>query len=248
MIKKILSSFLVSSALFVFAATGSYADRPTLAIGYTAAYGGYTASGQENEGAGTTQEINKKDATGAYGYSALFIEATFADRVTIGASWMADEIESEMTSRTDSIAPGSQAFTVNGSTALPNMPTGNGSASDTGTSTVKAELSNLVTGYIEVSIWNGLYAKYGVMEMDVETKESLHTDSSYPNAEMDGTTYGLGWKGSFDNGVFIKTETLMQDWSDIVIQADGATGVDNNNSVEASLQGALATISIGKAF
>ena len=28
-------------------------------------------------------------------------------------------------------------------------------------------------------------------------------------------TYGLGWKGSFDNGVFIKTETLMQDWSDL---------------------------------
>ena len=53
MIKKILSLFLVSSALFVFAATGSYAERPTFAVGASLAYGGYTASGQENEGAGT---------------------------------------------------------------------------------------------------------------------------------------------------------------------------------------------------
>ncbi len=90
-----------------------------------------------------------------------------------------------------------------------------GGTADVGTSSVSARLSNLVTGYIEVNIWNGLYAKYGIMEMDVDTKESLHTDSSYPNAKMDGTTYGLGWKGSFDNGVFIKTETMMQDWTDL---------------------------------
>ena len=61
---------------------------------------------------------------------------------------------------------------------------------------------------------------------DVETKESLHTDSAYPNATMDGTTYGLGWKGSFDNGVFIKTETMMQDWTDLHLEAEGATVIE----------------------
>ena len=103
MIKKILSTLLVSSALFVFAATGSFAERPTFNVGATAAYGGYTASGQETEGAGSPQEIHKKDATGAYGYTSLFVEASFADRVTIGASWMVDAIQSEVTSRTDSL-------------------------------------------------------------------------------------------------------------------------------------------------
>ena len=48
MIKKILSTLLVSSAFLVFAATSSIADRPTFAIGYTAAYGGYEATGQGN--------------------------------------------------------------------------------------------------------------------------------------------------------------------------------------------------------
>ena len=239
MIKKILSTLLVSSALFVFAATSSFADRPTLNVGFTAAYGGYEASGQENEGAGVV-EIHKKSEAGEFGYSSFFIEVSIKDRLTLGASWMADEVETGMTSRTDTIPDGTSVAEGTGAATV--------GTSNAGTSTVKAAFSNLVTGYVELNIWNGLYAKYGVMEMDVETKESLHTDSAYPNATMDGDTYGFGWKGSFDNGVFIKTETLMQNWSDLKLEAEGSTGTDNNNSVEASLSGAVATISIGKAF
>ena len=238
MIKKILSTLLVSSAFLVFAATSSIADRPTFAIGYTAAYGGYEASGQENEGASSPQEITKANEAGEIGYSSLFMEVSFKDRVTIGASWMADAIQSEVTSRTDSLCQQTTKLPIAGCS----------NKGDEGTSSISARFSNLVTGYVEVNIWNGLYAKYGIMEMDVETKESLHTDSSYPNATMDGTTYGLGWKGSFDNGVFIKTETMMQEWSDLHIEASGMTTTDNNTSVDASLSGAVATVSIGKAF
>ena len=46
-----------------------------------------------------------REEAGEFGYSSFFIEVSFADRVTIGASWMADEVETEMTERTD-IAPG----------------------------------------------------------------------------------------------------------------------------------------------
>ena len=228
--KKILSTLLVSSVLFVFAATGSYAERPTLNLGISAAYGGYEGTGEEKEGAGSPQETHSKTVSGAFGYTSVFMEATFAERVTIGGSWMIDAVETGLTERTDSSTSTSD--------------TGNNS----GTSSVKAEFSDLMTGYIEVNIWNGLYAKYGFMEMNMETKESLHTDSSYPDADLDGSTYGLGWRGSFDNGVFIKTETMMQDWSDFTLQATGATGTDNNNSVSGSLSGAVATISIGRAF
>ena len=246
MIKKILSILLVSSALLVFAATGTMAERPTFAIGYTAAYGGYEATGQENEGSGTPQEINKTSEAAEIGYSSLFMEVSFADRVTVGASWMVDGVETAMQERTDSLCT-----TINkGSTSYDSNCS---LAGNTGTSTIKAEFENLVTGYIELNIWKGLYAKYGIMEMDVNTKESLHTDSQYPNSSMDGETYGFGWKGSFDNGVFIKTETMMQDWTDLKLEATGVrtttpASVDNNNSVEASLSGAVATISIGKAF
>ena len=237
MIKKILSTLLVSSALFVFLATSSMAERPTFSLGYTAAYGGYVASGQENEGAGAV-EITKEEESGEFGYSSFFIEMSFADRITVGASWMMDEVDTAVSERTDALC----------NTASETDPRVCPRVGDTGTSKVQAEFSDLVTGYIELNIWNGLYAKYGVMEMNVETKETLHTDSTYPNATMDGETYGFGWKGSFDNGVFIKTETLMQDWSDLKIEATGSTDTDNNTSVEASLNGAVAQISIGRAF
>ena len=247
MIKKILSTLLVSSALFLFAATGSMAERPTIAVGATVAYGGYVASGQENEGAGTPQEINKKEESGEFGYTSLFLEASFADRVTVGLSWMVDAVETAMSERTDTVCTHAAQDTARGRECPLTSATAN-----TGTSTVKAEFENLVTGYVEVNIWNGLYAKYGIMEMDVNTKENLHTDSEYPNASMDGETYGFGWKGSFDNGVFIKTETMMQDWSDLHIEAAGMSSTagskDNNTSVDASLSGAIATFSIGRAF
>ena len=77
MIKKILSTLLVSSAFLVFAATSSMADRPTFAIGYTAAYGGYEATGQENEGSASPQEISKTSEAAEIGYSSLFIELSF---------------------------------------------------------------------------------------------------------------------------------------------------------------------------
>ena len=242
MIKKILSTLLVSSAFLVFAVTSSIADRPTFNIGYSATYGGYEASGQENEGAGSPQEINSATESAEIGYSSLFIELSFLDRVTVGASWMADAVETNMSSRTDSLC--TNAAVNNQGNPIPTCAL----VGNEGTSTVKAEFENLVTGYVELNIWNGLYAKYGIMEMDVNTKENLHTDSKYPNTTMDGDTWGIGWKGSFDNGVFIKTETMMQNWSDLKLNAVGATDTDNNTSVEASLNGAVGTISIGKAF
>ena len=234
MIKKILSTLLVSSAFLVFAATGTMADRPTFAIGYTASYGVFEASGQEKEGKTGVQggqETTNATESAEVGFSSLFIEVGFADRVTVGASWMVDAVETAMSERTDTEIP------VTGDAGV-----------DTGTSTVKAEFENLVTGYVELNIWNGLYAKYGIMDMDVNTKENLHTDSKYPNTTMDGDTWGIGWKGSFDNGVFIKTETMMQNWSTLKLEATGATGDDNNTSVTADLNGAVAQVSIGKAF
>ena len=174
---------------------------------------------KETEGAGSVQEINKTSEAGEIGYSSLFIEVSFADRVTVGASWMIDAVETAMSERTDSVC-----------TAQTRDPVSLTLGGNTGTSTVKAEFENLVTGYVELNIWNGLYAKYGIMEMDVNTKESLHTDSAYPNSSMDGETWGVGWKGSFDNGVFIKTETMMQDWSDLKLEATGVGAGDTDNN------------------
>ena len=68
---------------------------------------------------------------------------------------------------------------------------------------------------------------------------------------MDGVMDGWsdGWRGSWDNGVFIKTETVKQDWNGVKLLGSGSTGTDNNTSITLdNLSGVVASISIGKAF
>ena len=243
MIKKILSTILVSSVLFVFGSANSIAfDRPSLAIGIGGAYGGFEASGYELEGAGDPQEKNTANESGEYGWTNIFFEIQdIGDRITLGASWSAEDVESETSERTDSLC--------NGAPTAPNSGDDCPVVGNTGTSTVKVNFSNLVQGYAELRIWDGFFIKAGVMEMDVETKESLHTDTSYPNTSIDGEFIGAGWRGSWDNGMFIKTETIKQDWTGVKLDGTGSTGTDNNTSVTLdNLSGVVASISIGKAF
>jgi hypothetical protein len=90
------------------------------------------------------------------------MELSFSDRLTIGASMMIEDVQTDMTERTDNLCS-PVALMGSGCGAVGD------SGNNTGTSSVKAEFSNLMTGYVELNIWNGLYAKYGYMEMDLET-------------------------------------------------------------------------------
>jgi len=236
MIKKILSTMLVSSVLLVFSTFSSIADRPTIAIGGSVNYGGYVASGTENEGVVRTFSGREHhDATAAMevGYTSLFFEINMKDRLTIGVEYMAEEVETDTTSRTDSLHPDNEATSDSG---------------DTGTSSIKVGFSDMVTAYAELRIVNGMYAKLGTMQIDVESKEVLHTDSSYGNVTLDGMTYGIGYKNSWDNGMFLKTETMMHDWDTFTLTATSAAGEDNTNTVDGNIDGAIFSVRIGKAF
>ena len=243
MIKKILSSLLVSSVLFFASATTSIAmERPTIAIGGAINYGGYVASGQETEGGSTAKNLDiSEEETRAMevGYTSVFFELGFGDRVTVGMEYMAETVETEVSSRTDAEVTSEVQIAAEKA----------GSGNNNGTSTVKAAFSDMVTAYLEVRLINGFYAKYGAMEIDIETKEQLHTDSEYPNKTLSGNAYGFGVKNSWDNGIFMKAETMVHDWDKIKISALGtATGNSNNTFVEGTLDGIVASFRVGKAF
>tara|TARA_Y100000590_G_scaffold302179_1_gene340646 strand:+ start:197 stop:931 length:735 start_codon:yes stop_codon:yes gene_type:complete len=244
MIKKILSTLLVSSVLFVFAITSSYAERPNFAIGLQGAYGAGTATGSELEGAGSPQEKTVAERSGEFGWTNIFLEVQdIGDRLTLGASWSADDFETDQEARTDSLCS-AQPKNAQGNIISTCPVVGN-----TGTSTVSVEFSNMVTAYAELRLYEGFYVKAGMIEVDVTTKESLHTDTEYPNTTLDGDIIGFGWRGSWDNGVFLKTETQMTSFSGVTLQGSGKTGTDNNTSVTLdNLDAVTASISIGKAF
>ena len=236
MIKKILSTLLVSSTLLVFSGLNSMAERPTVAIGAALQYGGYSASGQENEGGGITREgynteKHKRNEAMEVGYSSVFLEVSMRDRLTLGVEYMGESVETDTESRTDSAAPGSVI-----------------TEADTGTSSVRVEFSDMVTAYAELRLIGGMYAKIATMSIDVETKENLHTSSSYGNMTLDGMGYGFGWINSWDNGVFLKTDMMIHDWDDFQMSAVSADATPNGNTISGNLDGAIASFRLGKAF
>jgi len=240
MIKKILSTLLVSSALLVLSAFNSMAERPTIAIGASANFGGYVASGTEIEGNSGVTRLNYGPTETAHrteamevGYSSVFLELNMVDRLTVGVEYMAAEVETDMESRTDSVAGAAAA---------------GDSGDNLGTSTVKVEFKDMVTAYAELRLFNGMYAKLGAMTLDVVTKENLHTSSQYGNISIDGITYGVGYKNSWDNGIFLKTETMMHDWDSIKMDATSSDATPNGNKIEANLDGAIISFRVGKAF
>ena len=78
--------------------------------------------------------------------------------------------------------------------------------------------------------------------MDVESKESLATGSTYGNKEgVQGIHYGLGYQHDTD-GYFVRAEIGYSKYDNISLRSN--TG----NTVEADIQGGFARISIGRSF
>ena len=81
--------------------------------------------------------------------------------------------------------------------------------------------------------------------VDVITNESLATGSSYDNTDMDGTVFGLGYDRELDNGIFFRVEGAYMEFDDKSLTS--TTNSENTITLK-DLQGASASISIGKAF
>ena len=93
-----------------------------------------------------------------------------------------------------------------------------------------------------------------MVSVDVITKESLATGSTYGNAQLDGTMYGAGYNYNFSNGIFLRAEgnVMLMDGVTLTSTAAAATrprGTATKNFVKLeNLNGANAKVSIGKSF
>ena len=86
--------------------------------------------------------------------------------------------------------------------------------------------------------------------LDVITKEKLASGSQYGNTTLSGQFVGLGVEKNMDNGLFVRVEGNVTQYQNIklVNQADG-TADENKNTIDiTNMDGATATLSIGKSF
>ena len=231
--KKLLSLVFLS----LFYITGSQAAG--INVGVSLSGGVFEVDGASEEfkaghvsNNSSSSAVSKKassegdEAEGAFGIGSVFIEKTIGDRFAIGIDYVPHSMDSET----------SENVQIDG----PNEPNGTSR-----TNTVQADFTDLTTVYVTASADNGVYVKFGLMSVEVETNESLATGGSYNDTSLDGTMIGIGYARNLDNGAFLRLEGNMMD-------LDGVTLVntaDSDKSIKVDgISGYGARISVGKSF
>ncbi len=118
-----------------------------------------------------------------------------------------------------------------------------------GTNSASVDMEYPITAYFLVPSEQGLYLKAGVSYANLHIKESLTTNSTYPDQELFGGHINIGYEhelGNYKYGsgdAFIRVEVGYSEWE--TVKAKSSSG---RNTVTADLDGMSARISIGKAF
>jgi hypothetical protein len=195
----------------------------------------FQATGEESTadsaGASTT-DVNSEDATAVVGYTSFFLEKTLGflpgplGNLSLGYDYVSETMTSDQVenNRLDNNVGGAATVVEN---------------------TVKVAFEDLTTIYLTANITDNLYAKYGWVDVDVITKESLATGSDYGNSSLSGTTYGLGYNKTFGSNFFIRGEAMYMDMGGLTLTS--TTNSENTVKVK-DMTGATARFSVGKSF
>ena len=208
--------------------------------GVTLLYGGFDVTGaseklaaNHSSGAGSATTVNAnsegENAEGEFALGSIFVEKTLGDRLAVGVDYVPMAADSETVENKTNVA-GSRTAGLGVDGAL--------------TNTVQVEFENLTTAYAMLNL-GPVYLKYGVMTVDVNTKENLGTGGAYGNTSLDGTLMALGMNRELNNGAFVRLEGT-------VMEFDGVELTNQNDSTKSvkvdGIDGYGARISIGKSF
>ena len=225
--KKIIAIVLAVSSLFFLMASKSLAE---LSLGVSGTAGVYEATGKEVLSGGRT---NSSKEYASFGYPTIFAEYNTGP-VSVGVEIIAGSVTTEEESRTDynTSEPGGS-----------NICTGNDFCGSSGTNKASVEVSRHITLYGLLPIMDsGAYIKAGISKMNVETKESLATGSTYDDVDgVQGEHLSLGYQHDTDNG-FVRLEIGYSAY-DNVSQTSNIGHV-----VDVDIEGGFARLSIGRSF
>ena len=176
---------------------------------------------------GTTTDFDESQTQSEYlglVYGSVFAEVGFGP-VFVGVDYMPGSIDTEEASTT----VGDKTTSAT-STQVTNK--------------VSVEFENLTNFYAGVRILDTFFVKAGALSVDLNTKESLGTGSSYGNTTVDGTMMAVGMDKELDNGMFFRVEGQYSEF-------DSASLTSSSGSQKItmeSLDGVVGKLSFGKAF
>ena len=88
-----------------------------------------------------------------------------------------------------------------------------------------------------------------MVQVTVNTQESLGTGSAYGNIDLDGTLLGVGLKGDWGDNLFYKLEGTYTDYDTLNLTSTQArTGVSTNNKIKADLDVTQIKLGLGMKF
>ena len=205
------------------------------------------SEGTLTKGSGTSATASTRGSDEVFvGYVSVFGEIHMFDTgLRLGLSYVPYALESETTDNTRH---------DNCSRDYSDGKTGNNTCTAT-TQTVQVDVEDLTMIYaayhadLDLGFIDSAFVKAGIIEADVITKELLASGSKYPNAELSGQFLGLGVEKNLEDGMFVRVEAGLTEFDSITLTNSVTDTHENNNTIAITgLDGATATISVGKTF
>ena len=216
---------LVISMFWIVSASADVGAR--LGVTGNAALYAATATELDTGSHGTTTDFDESQTQSEYlglMYGSVFAEVGFGP-MFVGVDYMPGAIDTE-----ESTTTVGDKTTSATSTQVTNK--------------VKVEFEGLTNFYAGVRILDSFFIKAGTLSVDLNTKETLGTGSTYGNTTVDGTMMAVGMDKVMDNGMFVRVEGQYSEF-------DSASLTSSSGSQKItmdSLDGVVAKLSIGKAF
>lgn len=229
---KKLKNMLLATIAIVALTTNAFAG--SFGVGVSGSL--FNISGEGTETEGTAAEVNNKATASNNGFlGEVFAEYSFDNGFTLGASYIpgSADVNSSKLSRTD----------------IQTSVTGTaGTVATSLQRTAQAEIDKHITYYVEYPLGgSGLYAKGGMVTLDVNTTENLGTPK-YGNDSVSGAMYGLGFKADTGESMFYKLEATHTAMDSINITSTGNSTGSPVNKISADLDVTKATFALGFRF
>jgi hypothetical protein len=118
---------------------------------------------------------------------------------------------------------------------------GSGSSGNV-TYTAQAELENYVSYYIEMPLYQSIYVKAGMSQIDVVTKEDPDHHGTYGDASLDGIDLGFGFKGTYGSNYVWKVAYEQTNWDSLKLTSS------TSNVITADIDTKEVAVSLGYRF
>ena len=223
--RKILTLLSVVS-LISFNANALDASNFSITAGLAANSAVYGASAKETNRAddNTIKTVKKESGVFTDSHQSMLIELNVGPYVSLGYEHTPDTITTPEADRVNN---------------------------KNGTTTAKVDFNDLNTAYLKLNIPGGVYFKAGVVETDLDIKESMASGSTYTNASTEGTLIGVGYNKFLGESAFsVRVEGSYMELDNVTtsngVSVTGGTPANGGrNQVDGSdLQGLNAKLGI----